>query len=121
MALLDFQRLYAFETIGRKMSSEIELVCLKMIEIGIAPPPKMEGRYYADDPVLHVRKSLSSLSPEDRRKAVRKFRKLHRKAFKKMGIENANKGKAPSVLQKRRRISNVIRMLEEELKSENQG
>tara|TARA_B100000123_G_C25534052_1_gene342255 strand:+ start:265 stop:576 length:312 start_codon:yes stop_codon:yes gene_type:complete len=103
------------------MSREMELVFLKMVEMGLAPPPKMKGKYFSDDPVLHIRKTLASLSPEERRKSVRKFRKLHRKAFKMLGIENPNKGKSPSVLQKRRRISRVISMIEEEMRNENQG
>ena len=38
--------------------------------MGLAPPPKMEGQYFSDDPVLHIRKTLASLSPEERRKVV---------------------------------------------------
>ena len=99
----------------------MELVSLRMIEMGLAPPPKMEGRYYTQDPVEYIRKSLESLSPEERRKSVRKFRKLHRKATKNKGTPEFNKGKAPTMLQKRSRISNVIRMIVEQVRRENQS
>ncbi len=97
------------------MSREMDLVVLKMIELGLAPPPKVEGVYYASDPVKHVRTALESLSPDERRKAVRKFRKLHRKAGKMRGRVAHSKGRAPSVYEKRRRIASVISMIEDEV------
>ena len=100
--------------IGSEMSRDMELVALKMIEMGLAPPPPLEGLYYKSDPVKHVRETLASLSPKERRRAVRKFRKLHRKARKKSGYET-EKGKAPSVYEKRRRITSVVHMIEDEV------
>jgi len=58
---------------------------LKIIEAGIVPVDRdtigAEGRASI---MKIVRESLSSLSPEDRRKSTRKFRKLQRKVSKEL-------------------------------------
>ena len=103
---------------------------MKMIDMGLAPLPTLSYSvdaplsmgvtgFYEEDPITYVRKALASLTPEQRRKAVRKFRKLHRKARKKYytGRENSYRGRKPSYVEKRRRMHDVFTLLTDELDS----
>lgn len=85
-----------------------------MIEEGIVP---------ILDPSLDMRRALASLSPEDARKARRKFRKLWRKALKKemadrksaySGITLGKGKKVPSKAERLRRKQAVLNKLWQE-------
>ena len=81
------------------------LAAIKMVELGIAP---FEGpSFFSKEEITNA---LESLSPEDRRKAKRKFRKLHKKAYKKLGIRCMS-NMQPSAAELRRRRAAVHRMI----------
>jgi hypothetical protein len=66
---------------------------LKLLEAGVVPVDRGFLASIAKGPARPlkvVRDSLSSLSPEERRKSTRKFRKLHRKVAKEL-MKKANR------------------------------
>ena len=88
------------------------IVELMMLSAGIAP---VDVTDYRSDPLTVANKMLSSLSPEDRRVAVRKFRKQWKKAYKQCGIEY-DTGKEPTRSEMRRRVWMVWQMFAEDQK-----
>ena len=77
-----------------------------MIEAGIAPFHSL----YAYDPPEKIGKAIESLSPEEQRRAKRKFRKMWKKAYKALQIEACAKGVKPRPSEIRRRRQAVYRM-----------
>ena len=86
------------------------LVELKMIELGIVP---FRDRGFVDGIRANtVASLLDSLSPEDRRSAKRKFRKMWKKAYKKLKLSScANTKKRPAPAELHRRRAAVYRMI----------
>ena len=83
------------------------LAFIKMIELVIVP---FSGTSFFSESEEEIIPALESLSAEDQRKAKRKFLKLHKKAYKKLGI-NCNVSKIPSPSEFRRRRAAVRRMI----------
>ena len=77
------------------------LLELKMLDKGIVP--NLDYRKNVSD-------QLSLMTPEESRRAKRKFRKLYKKAYKKLGI-NFDASKKPSAFELRRRQAAVYRMI----------
>ena len=66
------------------------IVQLKLLESGVVP---VSSRFL-ESPIKQVRAHLSTLSQEERRKATRKFRKLHRKTAKELMRNSGHSEKA---------------------------
>ncbi len=88
------------------------IVEIMMLTAGLAP---VDVTDYASNPLEVVNKMLTSLSPEDRRVAVRKFRKQWKKAYRQNGIEYDSSDK-PTPSEMRRRVWMVWQMFAEEQK-----
>ena len=60
------------------------LVMLRYLELGLLPPNSSDKSYFYDSSVSEktIDSALASMSPEDRRKATRKFRKMVRQVAK---------------------------------------
>lgn len=60
------------------------LVMLRYLELGLLPPNSSDTSYFYDSSVSEktIDSALASMSPEDRRKATRKFRKMVRQVAK---------------------------------------
>ena len=60
------------------------LVMLRYLELGLLPPNSSDTSYFHDSYVSEktIDSALASMSPEDRRKATRKFRKMVRQVAK---------------------------------------
>jgi hypothetical protein len=82
------------------------LVEMKMIEAGIAPFNSL----YAYGPPEEIGKAIETLSPEEQRRAKRKFRKMWKKAYKELQIDSCAKGVNPGPSEIRRRRQAVYRM-----------
>jgi len=65
------------------------IVQLKLLESGVVPV----NSSFLVSPIKQVRAQLSTLSQEERRKATRKFRKLHRKTAKEL-MRNAGRSES---------------------------
>ena len=87
------------------------LVEMKMIEEGIAP---FSSYFYGPDQSGH--EALASLSPEEQRKAKRKFRKMWKKAYRALRIQTNMRGTKPTTSEACRRRAAVYRMVMSELK-----
>lgn len=90
------------------------ITCLKMLDAGLAPHDP--GMYANKDPVLEIHRILASLPPEEKKKLIRKFRKMWRKAYKIQDM-TWRKGKKPTLPEKRRRIWMVWHMFAESQKT----
>ena len=60
------------------------LVMLRYLELGLLPPNSSDMSYFYDSSISEktIDSALASMSPEDRRKATRKFRKMVRQVAK---------------------------------------
>ncbi len=118
MDLFDFQLLYVLETTETSLEGTVSdkekmlLASMKMIEMGIAP--FTGNSFFCGE---EISASLSSLSPEDRRKAKRKFRKMHKKAYRRLGIQGDHSTE-PSTAEYRRRRVAVYKMVLAEISGE---
>ena len=80
---------------------------MKMLDEGIVP----YGIVHA-----HIKNQLKEMSEAERVKMKRKFRKLWRKAYKKMGIETAQKkGSRPDRIEMSRRLATVYRKFRQDI------
>ena len=75
---MDLNRLVTINLLGKRMSINRAMFVLACLDEGIIPPPESRVGSLTGSPFLFIQQ----LSPEDQRKARRKFRKLQRKAKK---------------------------------------
>lgn len=79
---------------------------LRMLDSGIVPTTIMFGC-----PRKEVKAHMATMSPEDRRRAARKFRKMWKKAVR-QALARAHQCHGLTKLQKRRREAQVLRFEE---------
>ena len=86
------------------------LVEMKMIDSGIAPYTAIGT---GGAPLEDV---IQTLSPEEQRKAKRKFRKMWRRAYKEFRIQDQRRGQKPTPIELNRRKAVVYRMILSDVK-----